>query len=543
VLAWLIVAAYFALPRVWGLIVRHLYAEIGLFFPVPLYGGRFIPDPALIVSPPSGGALHRVRMQVSRVLIIFVEHALWPGAGLAGHTLHTVVTGSARVLRPRLWVYALMSAVLGSALIGLRALLGPAAAIIVATLALLCTVTARHALWLLSGEDFRRLLRRSSTNPYVTLVMLAFFDFVALTFIAFILRWPKGEDFEPRRLVTEGSHLIVLRHLTRVLDRADLSPVVVLLAIAVAAYWAALAGQLVKVTAFRRDSDDRAWVAALFLNDGELRQAMDWMRPVPREHVSAAVSQVRIRLSLVQGAEDDALGLARAFVYHLDSESVPDEGALVYLSQQIRLLSPHADNDNEWWIVDRAVAASVSDAAMFAMLQYLWGAELPADGKEVAPTHGVTPEVYPLAWTWFLGSAHRLDEAEQVIAAAPLTSTSDSAVRAIALMGLAEVRLGRRVDATREVLADVLAELSPMPVERFPLWLRDFLRLMTWRLERRARRYRLERAEELRVVRRRLLAMEPDAAEAVLAEFDAAEGARLRASRTSFDVLWGDPGW
>ena len=127
-----------------------------------------------------------------------------------------------------------------------------------------------------------------------------------------------------------------------------------------------------------------------------------------------------------------------------------------------------------------------------------------------------------------------------MIGAAPMASISNVAVGAIARLAVAqERRSGRSAEATEEQLADVLAALSPIPVERLPLWLREFLRMTTWRLEQRARRYGMERAEELRAVRRRLLAMAPDAAEATLAEFDIAERARVRASTTTWDVLWG----
>ena len=86
----------------------------------------------------------------------------------------------------------------------------------------------------------------------------------------------------------------------------------------------------------------------------------------------------------------------------------------------------------------------------------------------------------------------------------------------------------------------MLRTLSAIPLNRVPMWLRTFLLTATWRLEQRSSSLRLSRTQDLRALRRRLLAMREKDAEAVLGDFDAAERARLRASKTIRDLMLGD---
>jgi hypothetical protein len=129
---------------------------------------------------------------------------------LTGRTLHTVSTGSARVRYPRLDVYAVMSALFSVVLIGIRAWVGTGIAVAVAAVALLTTITARHLLWILSGENFRLLLKRSLPEPYVALVVLAVFDYVALVAIAVVLRWKPGDRISLGTAVAESRYLLEL---------------------------------------------------------------------------------------------------------------------------------------------------------------------------------------------------------------------------------------------------------------------------------------------------------------------------------------------
>ena len=88
----------------------------------------------------------------------------------------------------------------------------------------------------------------------------------------------------------------------------------------------------------------------------------------------------------------------------------------------------------------------------------------------------------------------------------------------------------------------MLEALSGLSEEHLPLWLREFLVMTTWRLEKRSQAFGLPRYKELRAARRRLLAMPMKAAEAVLEDFDITERARLRASKTTWDHMLGDFG-
>ena len=321
--AWCMVAAYVTWPVAWLAVKPILMAPFNLLMPAPL--GKIFPDPELLGVNLSGGRLRSLRTRATRRLASFVEFGLWPAAGLTGRTLHTVGTGSARVRYPRLGVYAVISAVLAVVLIGVRSWAPASSAVTVAAVGLLATITGRHLLWILSGEDFRLLLRRSLPDPYLALVVLAVFDYIALVAIAVVLRWEPGDGINLDRTVRETRDLVELRHLTK-LPSSDPSLVDVCLAVAVAAYWASLASQVVKFMSFRRGYDDRAWLAALALQDGSFDEARTLLEPVPREHVSGPVVQMRIRLALARSDLPAALSLARALYSQLDPEHASEEG-------------------------------------------------------------------------------------------------------------------------------------------------------------------------------------------------------------------------
>jgi hypothetical protein len=167
------------------------------------------------------------------------------------------------------------------------------------------------------------------------LVVLAVFDYIALVAVAVVLRWKAGDGISLATAVAESRYLLELRHLTNLFQQSGLSPVVVCLALAAAAYWASLASQVFKFTSFRRDYDDRAWLAALTLQEGSVGEASKLLEPVPREHVSGPVLQMRIRLALVHSDLGTARSQARALYYQLDPEHATEDGTIVYLAKQM----------------------------------------------------------------------------------------------------------------------------------------------------------------------------------------------------------------
>ena len=195
--------------------------------------------------------------------------------------------------------------------------------------------------------------------------------------------------------VAEGKDLLSLRHFTRLPARNDLSPAVVVLAAAVAAYYAALASQIIKVLDFRRDPDDRAWLAALLLNGGHVDEASTFLRSVPTQHFSGPALQMRIRLALVRAEYDDALALSRNLTSLLDLERASDEGAIVYLTTQMATMPALPGAAAE--IVHRACTAKVSDAAMFVVLRNLQssGVGVFEDWKDQLTALGLTPKAIP----------------------------------------------------------------------------------------------------------------------------------------------------
>ena len=539
--AWCIVVAYVMWPAVWLVVKPIVTAPGNLFMPgAPL--GNVFPDPELLGANPTGGRLHTLQTRVARWLASFVEIGLWPAAGLTGRTLHTVSTGSARVRYPRLGVYAVMSALFSVVLIGIRAWAGTSTAVEVAAVALLTTITARHLLWILSGENFRLLLKRSLPEPYVALVILAVFDYLALVAIAVVLRWKPGDRISLGTAVAESRYLLELRHLTNLLQQSQLSPVIVCLAVAAAAYWASLASQVFKFTSFRRDYDDRAWLAALTLKDeGSVDEVSKLLEPVPREHVSGPVLQMRIRLALARSDMETARSQARALYNQLDPEHATEDGAIVYLATQVS--SAPVELDDAWSIVQQGRAANISDGAMFATLRQLRSSGIARkdDWETRARTSGLTPESYPIGWSWLQGSAKSMTDAERTLERAKPANKIDAAVRLVALQAARDgQQLTTTLQDTDQELAEMLEALSGLSEERLPLWLRDFLVTTTWRLENRGRGQGLPRHKELRAVRRRLLAMPMKDAEAALEDFDTTERARLRASKTTMDVMFGD---
>jgi hypothetical protein len=536
-LAWGLVIGYVVLGFLWVIVRTAGEGFAGLLAPgVPL--GNPLPDLALLGSQPSGGRLDRLRTRAIRFLASFVEICLWPAAKSSGRSLHTVGTGSARVLHPRLGTYAVLSALLAVTLIGARAWSGPSIAVTVAAVALLMTLTARHLLWIVSGEDFRRLLKRSRPSPYRTLVTLAIFDFIAILAIVIVLRWKAGEAFDSHWAVAEGRDLISLRHLTRLPERADLSPLIVVLAVAVAAFWASVASQLFKVFGFRRDDDDRAWLAALLLSYGYVDEASRLMESVPRQHVSGPVLQVRIRLALVRSEHEEALALSRTLADLRDPEHASAEAAIVYLTMQLATMPALPEGASR--ILRLGSNAKISDGAMFAVVWLLrsTGLEVEEDWKNKTRASGLTPESYPIAWSWLQRSTAAYEDALRTLEATDPASDTDIAVRELARQAAVYHR-GYEND-TEQQLADMVRVLSPMGLEQFPWWLRQFLVNTTSRLEQDGRSLGLPGSKDLRCIRRRLLAMPTDAAEAVLEDFDAAKRARLDASWMGFDVLYVD---
>ena len=149
-LAWVLVAAYCLLPVVWLVVGPAVMALPNLVIPGPV--GKVFPDPSLLEVPFSGGKFERVRIRLARFLARYAEVGLWPAGGLTGRSLHTISTGTARELWPSLPVYAVVSAILAGLLVGIRAWSGPSLAVSVATVGLLSTITARHLLWIVSGD-------------------------------------------------------------------------------------------------------------------------------------------------------------------------------------------------------------------------------------------------------------------------------------------------------------------------------------------------------------------------------------------------------
>jgi hypothetical protein len=371
-------------------------------------------------------------------------------------------------------------------------------------------------------------------------VVLAVFDYIALVAIAMVLRWKPGDHISLATAVAESRYLLEVRHLTNLLHQSRLSLVVVCLAVAAAAYWASLASQVFKFTSFRRDYDDRAWLAALTLKEGgSVDEASKLLEPVPREHVSGPVIQMRIRLALAHSDLETARSQARALYQQLDPGHTTEDGTIVYLATQIS--SAPVELDDVWSVVQQACAASISDGAMFAALRQLGSSGIARedDWESRARTGGLTPEKYPIAWSWLLGSAKSPEDAERALERIEPTNKMDAAVRVVALQA---ARHGQRLSSqdTDQELAEMLEALSGLSEEHRPLWLREFLVQTTWRLEKRSQAFGLPRYTELRAARRQLLAMPTKKAEAVLEDFDIAERARGRASKTDLDHMLGD---
>jgi hypothetical protein len=166
-----------------------------------------------------------------------------------------------------------------------------------------------------------------------------------------------------------------------------------------------------------------------------------------------------------------------------------------------------------------------------------------ADWESRARASGLTPETYPISWSWLLGSTRASKDAEQLLARTQPANEWDAAVRQVALWGTRDKQRFRATpQETDQELGEMLGVLSGLPEESPPLWLREFLVMTTWPLENRGWGQRLPRHEELRAVRRRLLAMPTKAAEAALEDFDMTERARIRASKTTWDHMLGDFG-
>jgi hypothetical protein len=541
-LAWVLVAVYCLWPLAWLFVKPVVMAPAQVFMPMPL--GKVFSDVSLLDVHVSGGALERIRTRLGRLLARFAEVGLWPAGGITGRTLHTVTTGTARELHPLLAAYAVVSAILAWLLVALRGWTGPSLAVSVATLGLLATITARHVLWIVSGDGFRLLLRRSRPYPLATLVRLAAFDCLALVGIATVIRWTGDATFSTQRVTDAGTDLFSLRHVTRLTERSDLSPLLVALAAAVTAYWTSLAGQVIKFPAFKRSFDDRAWVAALWLDWGRRAEAADALKPVPGLYVSGPVLQVRIRLALAHGDFDRALALSRSLAGLLDPAQAGEDGAIVYLASQLYEIGGGVPALG-WRVVEWALTKQVADAALFAVLTNLRNSGLGTVGpwEPRARELGLAPERHPLAWSWFVAQ-DSLSDARELLDAWQPSRPSDRAVRQVARFALwRELTAWPSREQNEEQLNEMLAVLAGVDVTGWPYWLRDYLQRNTWAIEQRARHHGLARAAELRAIRRRLVGLPEKQAEAILEDMDVTQRARLRAAQTSRETMLGIEPW
>jgi len=211
------------------------------------------------------------------------------------------------------------------------------------------------------------------------------------------------------------------------------------------------------------------------------------------------VLQTRIRLALARSEQEHALALSRSLDDQLDPEQASEDGAIVYLTTQMATMP--GEPDDAWKIVQRAAAAKISDGAMFAVLRNLRYSRLTGvqDWEDRARASGLTPESYPIAWSWFQASTGSLEEAMRTLKSTHPSTDTDAAVCQTARQAADEDRLSRpSLEDTERQLSDMLRVLSAMPVERFPIWLRSFLLETTWRLEQRGRKFQLSRTEDLR---------------------------------------------
>jgi hypothetical protein len=527
----------------WTLLVGYVLFPIAYIPDATAMRRRFLgephgyvhPNPGVLLVRAHGTRLLRWRRTVTRYLAPLIEVAVWPAAHFSKRTLHTVGTGSARALRPRLAAYAITSALLALALVGLRWALGSNVAITAAASALLVALMARHVLWLVSGGDFVRLLKRSLGRPYLTLALLAGFDYVALLAIAILLlRWHAGANIHLGWLWLETRDILALHHLTQLLHRS-LTPAVVAVALASAAYYTSLAAQLVRFQSFARDDEDKAYVAAMLLAQGDKDAAEGWLSDVSSEHLSATSLQAKIRMELARREYDTAFELARLMITNLDPSHNATEGGMVYLATQLRWTV--VDRDGACMaVLGRARKLHICDAATAAIIRSL----APAGAFGCHPDW-LTSESYPLAMTAL--ELYRGDDRSFQQQTPPGLDLIDGVYfEAVLTVDYVARNLTFESDAPEmakriEVLTRVLSSASP---ESLPFWLREIVIQATWRIEKRARMYGVSGYQELHAARRRLLLMSPQAAEAHLTEYDNTETERVRASVTGWLPLGPD---
>jgi hypothetical protein len=405
-----------------------------------------------------------------------------------------------------LGAYALLSAVFALSVLMLRALLGPSSAVTAVSVALLMTVTGRHLVWILSGADFPRLLRRSDSDPYRTLGLLALLDLIALLAIAILLlRWGSHDAFRLQWVPEEARDLLSLRHLTQLPHRAKTSVPVVLIALAAAAYYASLASQLYKWSAFRRDGDDLAWMSALRLLDRDVDGAKRTVDLIPRDHISGPTIQARIRVALATDRFDEALRLSRLLGGLLEPDEASPDAALVYLA--VEAWSAPLTDEGCSRILEQAQFAAVSNAAMIVI-------------------------------EWKLATLTK----ERLSALAPTadTGTADEAAWWVTVLTWNPELVGKSWFDSELLTNDLVDVLEPLAPESMPRWLRAFLVEVTWRLDQIARRARYATADRLHDLRRGLVLLPRQVGEATLTDAAAASQDRWQASRTGLDYLAGN---
>lgn len=107
-----------------------------------------------------------------------------------------------------------------------------------------------------------------------------------------------------------------------------------------------------------------------------------------------------------------------------------EEGAIVYLTTQIATMPPGSDDG--WSVVQRACDVSVSDGAMFVALRNLRSGNSTENWEDSPRKSGLTPESYPIAWSWLQGSAGHTEDARRTLHATNPANDTDRAVYEVA---------------------------------------------------------------------------------------------------------------
>lgn len=426
------------------------------------------------------GELHAIRRQaglgavrgkLDGLLIAAAQPAMWPAHYLmAGPSPEVRAVADARVRRPLpLWEGVVLCTFV-AVIAMLVAADGQRWCLRLGCYAAIIAVLTCQLRLLLHGVDAREEMRRTLSNPFLQLGVIALTSFLTLVLAGYVLlHWPDHQPFRLPGLWLEARQTFGFGHLSAIWKARHAGGTQILLAITALSVYALLVRQLSNPLAFRRTDDDRVDIAIRLALAQQPEEAQEWLQRVERfSALSAEGLRANGLIALAAGRRDDALGAARADATlrraGTDAPEDDDDARVTLLvwAQQFR--------DRELFAAVSAwsIESGIGDAALASIVPGLsantWRALAPLPGR------------FRLT-SAMVGLCGGEDVDPSVLSGARSSGVPDRLATAfvsahLALRQASHLSWSRERQVATAGTRMLLNELGAQPLDRLPFWLR-----------------------------------------------------------------------